>query len=333
MGSLASLVILAHVFVPKVGRLTPPHQPQCLSWIYRWKMDNQDTVKEFVSGRSISVKMELTPEQQSMMREWSLSIPTLYMLDICVVSATKLTNASLKENPRKAKEKVSDSRGLDTDEELERKILSDLESMKKFFTSARIYESDEFILGFLKKLRGNPIEEKRADYLDFLRALNDQFELCNPISPAKRFKTAEKIIEQAGHFNLSRHHPIVAIGLASLYGNPAAKKLMKFKADPQKFDAENALADVMLITRFAGIKLEIEQLGRDGVGGYLRSNFITDDNGLIEIIKCFTPQVVKHIDNHDGRKTHTTMTVKLKYLLTDIETEEYDRLFNLLDQG
>lgn len=355
MGSLASLVILAHVFVPKVGRLTPPHQPQCLSWIYRWKMDNQDTVKEFVSGRSISVKMELTPEQQSMMREWSLSIPTLYMLDICVVSATKLTNASLKENPRKANlinylreldrpnncfsylfalmEKVSDSRGLDTDEELERKILSDLESMKKFFTSARIYESDEFILGFLKKLRGNPIEEKRADYLDFLRALNDQFELCNPISPAKRFKTAEKIIEQAGHFNLSRHHPIVAIGLASLYGNPAAKKLMKFKADPQKFDAENALADVMLITRFAGIKLEIEQLGRDGVGGYLRSNFITDDNGLIEIIKCFTPQVVKHIDNHDGRKTHTTMTVKLKYLLTDIETEEYDRLFNLLDQG
>ncbi|GAA3530344.1 hypothetical protein [Zobellella aerophila] len=84
--------------------------------------------------------------------------------------------------------------------------------------------------------------------------------------------------------------------------------------------------------RFAGIKLEIEKMGRDGVGGYLRSNFITDDNGLIEIIKCFTPNVVKHIDKHDGRETQTTMTVKLKDLLTDIQMEEYDHLLNLLNQ-
>ncbi len=87
----------------------------------------------------------------------------------------------------------------------------------------------------------------------------------------------------------------------------------------------------MRITRFAGIKLEIEQLGRDGVSGYLRSNFITDDNGLIDIIKCFTPDVVVHIDKHDGRETKTTMTVKLKDFLTDIEIEEYDNLLNLLN--
>jgi hypothetical protein len=125
----------------------------------------------------------------------------------------------------------------------------------------------------------------------------------------------------------------VVIGLACLYGNHAAKKLMKFKADPQKFDAENVLADIMLITRFAGIKLEIEQLGRDRAAGYLRSDFITDDNGLIEILKYFTPKVVKHTDKHDGRETQTTMTVKLKELLTDIEMEEYAHLLNLLNQG
>lgn len=65
-------------------------------------MDNQNTVKEFVSGDSITLNMQLTPEEYSMMREWSLSIPTLYMLDICVVSATKLTSALLENNPRKA---------------------------------------------------------------------------------------------------------------------------------------------------------------------------------------------------------------------------------------
>lgn len=317
-------------------------------------MDNQETVKEFISGESITLKMQLTPEQHSMMREWSLSIPTLYMLDICVVSATKFTRTSLNKNPRKANlvnylneldrpnncfsylfallEKVSDSRGIDTNEELEKKILSDLASMRNFFTKARICESDEFVLGFLKELRGNPIEEKRSDYLGFLKALNDQFKLSNPVSSKERLKITERIIEQTDHFNFSRQHPVVAIGLACLYGNPAAKKLMKFKADPQKFDAENVLADIMLITRFAGIKLEIEQMGRDGVGGYLRSNFITDDNGLIEIIKCFTPNVVKHTNKHDGRETQTIMTVKLKDLLTDIEMEEYDRLLNLLNQ-
>lgn len=318
-------------------------------------MDNQETVKEFISGESITLKMRLTPEEHSMMKEWSLSIPTFYMLDICVVSATKLTSASLENNPRKANlvnylseldrpnncfsylfalmEKVSDSRGIDTDEELEKKILSDLASMRKFFTKARIYESDEFVLGFLKELRGNPIEEKRSDYLDFLKALNDQFKLSNPVSSKQRLEIAEKIIEQTDSFNFSRQHPVVAIGLACLYGNPAAKKLMKFKANPQKFDAENVLADIMLITRFAAIKLEIEQLGRDGVGGYLRSSFFTDDNGLIEIIKCFTPNVVKHIDKDDGRETKTTMTVKLKDLLTDIQVEEYDHLLNLLNQA
>ena len=314
-------------------------------------MDNQ----KFVSGDSITLNMQLTPKEYSMMREWSLSIPTLYMLDICVVSATKLTSALLENNPRKANlvnylreldrpnncfsylfalmEKVSDSRGIDTDEELEKKILSDLVSMRKFFTNARVYESDEFVLDFLKELRGNPIEEKRSDYLGFLRVLNDQFKLSNPVSPKQRLKIAEKIIEQTNHFNFSRQHPIVAIGLACLYGNIAAKKLMKFKADPQNFDAENVLADIMLISRFAGIKLEVEQLVCDGVYRYIRTEFITDDNGLIEIIKCFTPKVVKHTDNHDGRETQTIMTVKLKELLTDIEMEEYNHLLNLLNQG
>lgn len=317
-------------------------------------MDNQESVKEFTIGSSITLEMQLTPEQQKIMREWSLNTPTLYMMDICVVSATKLTSASLENNPRKADlinnlreldrpnncfsylfalmEKVSDSRGIDTDEELENKILSDLASLRNFFKKARVYEPDELVLQFLKDLRGNPIEQKRSDYLRFLKALNDQLNLSNPVSSRQRLDVARKIIEQADYLNFSRQHPVVVIGLACLYGNPAAKKLMKFKSNPQKFDAENVLADVMLITRFAGIKLEIEQLGRNGTGGYPRSIFITDDDGLIGIIKCFTPSAVKHIDKHDGRETQTTMTVKLKDLLTDIQAEEYDCLFNLLNK-
>lgn len=317
-------------------------------------MDNQETVKEFIGSDRITLEMQATPEQFNVIREWSLSIPTLYMLDICVVSATKLTNSSLDKQPRKANlvnylreldrpnnsfsylfalmEKVSDSRGIDTDEELEKKVLSDLASLRKFFTKSRIYENDDFVLKFLKELRGNPIEEKRSDYLGFLRFLNDQFRLSNTVSHEQRLRIAEKIIDLTEHFNFSRQHPVLTIGLACLYGNQAAKKLMKFKGDSKKFDAENALSDIMLITRFAGIKLQVEQLGRDGFGGFIRSDFITDDDGLIEIVKYFTPTVVKYVDKHDGRETKTTMTVQLKELLTEIQAGEYDHLVNLLNQ-
>ena len=319
-------------------------------------MDNREAVKEFTSGNSITLEMKVTPEDYSRVREWSLSIPTLYILDICVVSATKYTSASLENQPRKANlvnklrelnlpnncfsylfalmEKVSDSRGIDTDEELEKKILSDLDSLRRFFTKAHIYESNEFILGFLKDLRGNPIEKKRSDYLGFLKALNDQFNLRNSVSNKQRLEIAEKIIAQADSFNFSKQHPVVFIGLACLYGNHAAKKLMKFKENSQTFNAENVLADIMLITRFANFKLEIEQMGRNGVGRYIRLDFITDDDGLIEIMKCFTPSVVKHIDKYDGQEIQITMTVELKDLLTEIPNEEeYDHLLNLLNKN
>lgn len=316
-------------------------------------MDNQEQEKEFASGEKITLNMQLTPEQHNFFREWSLSIPTLYMLDICVVSATKLTDASLKNDPRKDKlmtflrtldrstngfsylfalmEKVSDSRGIDSDEELEGKILSDLSSMRNFFKEARVVESDDFVIKFLRELRGEPVEAKRADYLSFLKALNDQLKLGNPVASTKRIKIANKIFDIARTLSISKQHPIVAIGLACLYGNSAAKKLMKFKDDSHKFDAENALADIALISRFAGLRLEIEHMGRNGAG-YLRSQFITDDNGLIQILKYFEPTVVKHKDKEDVRETQLTMNVKLQELLSEIQFEEYSQIVDQLSK-
>jgi hypothetical protein len=318
-------------------------------------MSNQESEKEFTAGSSITLQMQLTPDQLIMMREWSKMIPTLYMLDICVVSATKLTNASLESNPRKTKlvnylreldtpnncfsylfalmEKVSDSRGIDTEEKLEEKILSDLFSLRKFFKNSKVFEPDEFVLKFLKELRGIPIENKRNEYLSFINDLNGTFNLSNPVSPKQRLNIAKKIIKHAVALNIVRQHPIVVIGLACLYENPAAKRLMKFSSDSKKFDPENVLADIMLINRFAGIKLEIEQMGRNGSGKYLRNEFITDDVGLIEILKCFTPNYIKHTDRHDGRETQTTITVKLKDLLTEINDEELENIIDLLSQG
>lgn len=312
---------------------------------------NHDEIKEFTSEQEITIKITATPEQHSMLKEWSAITPTLYMLDICVVGATKLTKELLETQPRKASlvdelryldrpnncfsylfalmEKVSDSRGKLTQDELKNQILADISALREFFKEARVYESDNFLIAFLAELMGEPIEIKRADYLSLLESLNNKFKLQNSISPKQRLGKAKEIILEAKSLSISAQHPIVTIALACLYGNKAAKKLMKFKADPEKFDPENALADISLIARLAKIKLEIEHHGRNGAP-YKRVTFITDDNGLDELIKCFKPKSVKHKDTTDGRESEITMTVELEELLTEAEADEYTAIYELL---
>jgi hypothetical protein len=139
-------------------------------------MEEHDNPQEFHSGQQITLQARLTPEQYAILAEWSTSIPTLYFLDICVVGATKLTDAALGTNLRKSRlvaqlrdldkpqncfsylcalmEKVSDSRGRMTDTELKEQIISDISALRKFFKNANVYESDEFIIAFLRELRG-----------------------------------------------------------------------------------------------------------------------------------------------------------------------------------
>lgn len=312
---------------------------------------NDDNSQEFVAGQEITMKMTLTPEQYSMFKEWSAIVPTLYMLDICVVGATKLTEESLKNQPRKANlvtelrnldkpnncfsylcalmEKVSDSRGMLTSDELKDQILADISYLRSFFKKARVAEQDEFLIAFLEELMGEPIENKRAEYLSFLEKLNNNFKLQNSISPKKRLGKAKEIILEASSLTISTQHPIVTIALACLYGNLSAKKLMKFKENKNEFDAENALADILLISRFAKIKLEIEHHGRNG-SGYPRVSFITDDNGLSELVNCFKPRTVKHQDKIDGRESQLTMTVELAKLLTEAKEDDYEAIAYLL---
>lgn len=333
-------------------------------------MTSEKAEREFHRGPQITFQMELTPEQYAALQEWSASVPTLYFLDICVVNATKLSDAAIEKDARKEKciahlrgldrpqhsfsylcaliEKVSDSRGATSDVDLEKQVLGDVAALRMFFKNARVYEPDEFLISYLRELRGAPHELARPNYLVLLEAANNQFDLKNPVSPMLRFQRAEKILKQADALSIARQHPVVLVILACLYGNPSAKRLMKFKADPAKFSAENALADIMAISRFASLKLEIEHVGRQG-GSYLRSDFITDDDGLVGVLKCFEATAVKFQEKGDTYKTRLDVRVKLEQLLTDLaakplneqrraegrleqESDEYEQILNLLAQ-
>ena len=63
---------------------------------------------------------------------------------------------------------------------------------------------------------------------------------------------------------------------------------------------------------------------------YPRSEFITDDDGLMGVIGCFEPTVVKHENSSEGSATQYSFTVKFQRLLTDIEADEYEQLLDLL---
>lgn len=331
-------------------------------------MTTNESEKEFARGKQITLQMTLTPEQAAAMREWSSSIPTLYLLDICVVNATKLSESALAVDTRKAQlvarlrnldrpqnsfsyllaliEKVSDVRSGLSDEELEAQILEDVGSMRRFFANARVQEPDNFLLDFLKTLRRQPHELMHDSYLAFLTAANDRFKLASPVSRTKRMKVAEAILAQADALSISRQHPLVLLTLACLYGNASARKVMKFKADAQAFRAENALADIMVISRFLPLKLQIEQSGRDGNAGYLRSTYITDDSGLDGVLACFEAEVVRFEEQDGVHEQRTSVTVHFAQLLTEIGKDvselrktdhpnalarsEYDQLCDLL---
>lgn len=314
-------------------------------------MDSQNEIEEFSRPDRLKITAQITPEDALLFREWRATIPTLYFLDICVVGATKLSKDQLEKSKRKAEivenlqflnrpqngfsylfalmEKVSDSRGIASDAELEERILDDLAAMRAFFDKAHVYEPDHFVIEFLRALRGSPIELERPNYVEFLETINNHFEIREPVGKLLRFAKAEKIVALARSLDVHYQHPIVTIVLACLYGNGSAKKLLKFKEDPNKFNAENVLADIMAITRFAKQRLYIDKLSRSG-GIYQSTSFITDDDGLSGIIDYFQPERMSVEKTSEGATTEYTLTVELQKLLTEIDEVEYEKILLLM---
>ena len=327
--------------------------------------------REYHSAPQVSFQMEVTPEQHAMLRAWCEMVPTLHFLDICVVNATKHSDTAVEQNPRKAGwisqlrerdrpqhafsyrlaliEKTSDLRSSLSDEALKEQISKDVTSLRLFFRNARVIEPDEFLFAYLENLRRVPLELSQPAYLDFLTTANNKFALREPVAPRNRFQTAKKIVFEADSLSISRQHPVVLIILACLYGNTSAKKVMKFKADADEFVPQNALSDIMVISRFLPLKMEIEDSARRGQAPYARTAFITDDSGLQGILRCFEPKLVRHSDKGDHQEIRTDVNVNLAELLSDLEaprgdggrtfrhaknqqSDEYDRICDLLFQ-
>lgn len=294
----------------------------------------------FRRGPQITLTFRSSPELISFMQQWSNAVPTLYFMDICATNVTKLSPEAVKRDARKGAlvdrlkqldkpqnsfsyllalaEKVNDSSGKLSDTELREQILLDVAALRAFFVNARVVEPDEFLVGYAQTLRGTPHELSQPAYIQFLKVANDQFALGNAVAQPLRLQKAEEILKEADALSIARQHPVVLLTLACLYGNVSAKKVMKFRADPGRFDAANALADIMVIGRFLPRKLEIEQLGREGKTSFVRSDFVTDDDGLAGILRCFEGEAVTSQQKGELHQTQTRVTIKFELLFPEM---------------
>lgn len=275
------------------------------------------------------------------MRQWSRRVPTIYFLDLMMVDAAKRSLTKGTKPPKIAAritrlrrldrhgnsfsyllamlEKVSDPRGKLTSEQLADQVRLDARALMKFPRRASFYETDALIDQCLRDVQGSDIEKTTPRYIDFLLAMNGMTELHEPMAPTLRFAKATEIIDIADSIRVARHHPVVLVTLACLYGNLDARHVLKFggrKAKP--FDPVNVLADIMMIRRCAEKKVEIEDQGRRGLIPFVHAELVTDDHGVVGLIPCFEPTGVTHRDDGDQSECTLQMTVHLAKLLTDL---------------
>jgi hypothetical protein len=297
-----------------------------------------------------------------------MSAHTMHFLDICAVDATKRPEAELAAKPSKGAlvarlrdmdkkgdrvsylmalmEKVSDTRDGLSDTELRANIINDVACMRRFFLNASVAEPDEFLLNYFDQLRRRPVERAKLAYLEFLRIANDRFKLANPVLRKRRIGLVEELVAAADGLGIPRQHTVHIMTLARLFGNPAAIKVMKFKAEAQAFDAENVLADIMTIGRFLERKLELEKNWRQGLSDFRHATYVTDDVGLQEILACYEGHSISSRDFDGHHEVRINGRVELAKLLTEISHEagpildpaegssagpsEYDRVCALL---
>jgi hypothetical protein len=296
--------------------------------------------EEFRRGNQITLTFESSPELNAYLEKWSDEVPTLYFVDICVANVTKLSRNTVEGDARRTAwvnylkrldkphnsfsyllalaEKVNDSSGELSDAQLREQLLRDIAALRTFFVNAGVIELDEFLTGYAQEFRETPHELLQDAYIQFLRIANDRFALGNAVARPLRLRKAEEILKEADALSIGRQHPVVLVTLACLYGNTSARKVMKFKADAARFDAENALADIMIIARFLQRKLEIEQLGREGEVRFVRCIFLTDDDGLAGILRCFEGEAVRSEQKGDVHQTQTNVTVKFELLFPEM---------------
>lgn len=165
-------------------------------------------------------------------------------------------------------------------------MLRENEAVNKFFKKARIdsnfFEAFNNLSSFGVTSHQKDSFQKTSEVIRYL-----QDTLYQPYSLTQAKKIRDSIAGVSAKQNLDICHPIVLCGLATLYGNINAHRVLKVKKpkdDDPKRDARiyNALADLMVIVNLAEL---IDACRRNGVN--IRIHFSTIDKPLRSFVQEF----------------------------------------------
>ena len=272
--------------------------------------------------------------------------PTLHFLDVCAISHIK---THLKKSPDPSApvrdsiaelikldkpgdgisylaaflEIISDIDKPRTDEDLVAEVSHDIAAMQQFFTKAVVYEKGLITPAMILELKGEHPEELGPVYHEFLRYVN-AMGLHDKPAARKRLKLVADICSKAQSLGILKNHPVVITSIACVYSFDPAFGVMKFKKDPGKFDASNALGDIQLIQRVAKFSSMILNVWSAHKKGYARTRFFTDDINLRLLLDCFTVTNVTREEVESQTTTSYQMTTDFARLLPVLHTEAGD---------
>jgi len=297
---------------------------------------------------TFTINIPVTPENMpalDAMRAWSESIPSVYCLDICSVSRIKKALALAKaeeespfhdphiaalkrlDRPQNAisyftalMEKASDQHSPLRSDGLIEEAERDLDAIGAFFSEARVFEPKDFAFSFIRELNGKNLEILGENYHSYLQSVNSSG-IYNSLSASKRFVVAELICDEARKFSISASHPVVLASLACIYGCRPAKKVMKFKKNPEEFNSSNALADIQIIQRVGKLSQMVEDARISGKCQYMRTLPITADVALEEFCSMFTMNAVESKPTEFGARDTFTLTIKAPKLFPALHND------------
>lgn len=250
-----------------------------------------------------------------------MAVPTIYFLDICSISHIKHFLGKRRFKDKKHEQSIKDLRDIDlagnavsclpalmekasdrksklTTDQFVVELQRDLAGMGKFFSSAKVAESAEFVETQARDVFGTDMEDGTPEYLAFLEFANS-LRLHGDTGRDRQFKTARLLCDKAEELGVSTSHPVVITVVARVYKCEAARDVLKFAGNPENFNASNALGDIQAISRVGG---RLAQLVGAFVGkGKMFQNwgFRTGDSALVKLFTYFTHNGVEVTDGAD----------------------------------
>ncbi|EAA3680361.1 hypothetical protein DOA99_09160 [Salmonella enterica subsp. houtenae] len=313
----------------------------------------------------IKITIPFSEENKSFLEfvdAWDQIIPTCYFVDICCVGNIKnsakylleenvgtkkfyfiksLERIDLKHNTISyfpaLMEKVSDFYNDKSIQRLKEEAKEDLNALRCFFKNARVMEDTDFTNMYIEGMKSHHPEVDGEKYHQFLSFTNESG-IIDPVSPDERLDFVRLFCEQANRLTLDKRSVVFVSSVACIYGCLPARRLMKFKRDPTKFNSSNVLADLQSVSRVARLSSEIECTGRSA---FARFSYLTEDNNLKILYDCFFVRNVERETIPNGISNKLTTTIDGKrlfpalfnsdgYLINEKAEQEFNELLTLL---